>query len=1299
VISVILYGRNDNYGYNLHKRAALSFNCIAEVLSEDDEILFVDYNTPDDFPTFPEAIQDTLTERARKLLRIFRVRPSIHDRFKSKTRLVALEPIARNVAVRRSRPSNRWILSTNTDMIFILQHVRSLTDLVRDLPKGFYHAPRIELPETLWESLDRQKPREIINTVRDWGWSLHLNEIVFGSETILYDGPGDFQLLMRDDLFQYHGFNEEMLLGWHVDSNIAKRMGLVYGKVGDLGTELYGYHCDHTRQITTAHGHTRTENDWRRFVTELKRPSIPEQANTWGCPRDDIEEIHLTSNPAQLYVKSLQETIGPPLSKPLFAHYTGSTYDSVDYDPGHLMPFLVDLFASSPKGLNVGWYAARAETLRLFVSMWRRLGFGGTILADNSLAEKTDGLLNVVFAARETILAEADVFVFDFGKAGGKEEADKLRVTFAHVIRSERERKKAGRSLRRIICLNAIHNRFEHFVCQRIAVTYSPFAGRMRQGFVLPAFEGEDDWLALLRPGEAGIQDGKFIKTRSDKVGVLALGSKYLEAGWYTLSVKVEGSTEDDQWSNTPCVVIDVRSGNLVIAKYALSGCDLNGMEHKLPFEVSPEIADTLTGIDTYLHILSPVAVTLQKLTVTAAVPTDELKALAQTYSAPPLPSGALLNFDINGAGMIYQGEGWALPENSGTWTDGPRTTLTGRLVGWPPDDIILEVKAHPFLVRDRHPAFAVEVIINGKAVECWTYCYPKDNGWVVRSARIPASLLAGSPMVRMELKIGEPAVPKALGVHPTDDRQLGIFVSSIWFLSERDKLKRAGAVVTPGTFVDFRENGRGTAYQCNGWALAEKAGTWTNGLQASLRAQLVDWSSDDIIVQISAHPFLVRDHHPSVAVKVAVNGVAVERWNYRYPEDNGWVVRSARVPASLLAGSPILQMELEIDEPAVPEALGVHPTDDRQLGLFVSSIWFLSERDKLERAGAVVTPGSFIDFRENGRGAVYEFNGWALAETGGTWTNASRASLRAQLVDWPSDDMIVQISAHPFLIQDRHPSLTVKVTVNGAAVEGWIYRYPEDNGWVVRSARVPASLLAGSPILQIELEIDEPAIPEALGVHPTDDRQLGLFVSSIWFLSERDKLERAGAVVTPGTLIDFREKGRGAAYQFNGWALAENSGTWTNGSRASLTAKLVDWPSDDMIVQISAHPFLVQEHHPSLAVKLAVNGVALERWIYRYPEDKGWVMRSARVPASLLGGSPILRIELEIDQPGVPEALGVHPADDRQLGLLVSSISFAAAGTSTLPIRMGPSLLSMLSAVKRTGAGSWPFRTRGAHR
>ena len=71
MISAIVYGRNDTHGYNLHRRVALSLNCLAEVLTDPaDEILFVDYNTPDELPTVVEALADTLTDRCLGLLRV-----------------------------------------------------------------------------------------------------------------------------------------------------------------------------------------------------------------------------------------------------------------------------------------------------------------------------------------------------------------------------------------------------------------------------------------------------------------------------------------------------------------------------------------------------------------------------------------------------------------------------------------------------------------------------------------------------------------------------------------------------------------------------------------------------------------------------------------------------------------------------------------------------------------------------------------------------------------------------------------------------------------------------------------------------------------------------------------------------------------------------------------------------------------------------------------------------------------------------------------------------------------------------
>ena len=148
MISVIVYGRNDAHGYNLHRRVALSLNCLAEVLTDpDDEIIFVDYNTPDELPTFVEALADTLTDRCLGLLRVLRVPASMHtERFGGRTHLAVVEPVARNAAARRANPSNRWLLSTNTDMIFVPLAGREPQRDVRRPPRWVLRAAALRAP-------------------------------------------------------------------------------------------------------------------------------------------------------------------------------------------------------------------------------------------------------------------------------------------------------------------------------------------------------------------------------------------------------------------------------------------------------------------------------------------------------------------------------------------------------------------------------------------------------------------------------------------------------------------------------------------------------------------------------------------------------------------------------------------------------------------------------------------------------------------------------------------------------------------------------------------------------------------------------------------------------------------------------------------------------------------------------------------------------------------------------------------------------------------------------------------------
>jgi hypothetical protein len=652
MISLVLYGRNDSYGYNLHKRAALSLNCMAEVLTDpSDEILFVDYNTPDDFPTFPEAIQDTLTKRARGLLRILRVRPYVHERFKSRTHLVALEPVARNVAIRRSDPSNRWILSTNTDMIFVPRGGRSLSEITADLAPGFYHAPRIEIPEVLWESLDRSAPAEIINTVREWGSALHLNEIILGAKYILYDGPGDFQLLLRSDLFENQGFHEAMLLGWHVDSNIAKRMYIKYGLVGDLGSQVYGYHCDHTRQVTPAHSHTRLQNDWRTFCDEVERPDIPELAETWGCVNDTIEELRLVAEPASVYVQGLRDAIGQPLVEAPIVNYIIETYNKVSYDPRHVLPFLADMFVSMPRNSNLGWYGAGWEMLSRFAALWEKLGFIGKILVDRDLIWRTDSAGAVRYVSSAEILDGADTFVFDFGDLPGsphqtratarKQLSKELLRRFCCVVRAERCRLSDGSGMpsRRIIALNAINNHYEKVVSALVAAAATPCATHMRHGYVLAA-KAKYDWLPLLVIGQAGIRSGDQIKTDANRLGLIIHGPyKYLDEGRYRLSIKVELSAEDrHRPGNEPCIAVEARVGTDLLSAYLIKRDALRNPDHELFFVVSPLAAGALDLVDIRLKLLVPVSLSIRSVTVEAAPAITKERDSDTAADLMPLP-------------------------------------------------------------------------------------------------------------------------------------------------------------------------------------------------------------------------------------------------------------------------------------------------------------------------------------------------------------------------------------------------------------------------------------------------------------------------------------------------------------------------------------------------------------------------------------------------------------------------------------------------------------------------------------
>jgi hypothetical protein len=508
MISILVYGRNDERGYGMHKRVALSLNAMASVIDEGTaEILFVDYNTSDHLPTLPELIWDTLTPTARRRTRVLRVRPALHRPYAEITPLPVLEPIARNIALRRSRPQNRWILSTNTDSIIVPPAGGSLVAAVKDLQKGHYVLPRFELPERIWESFDRLDPKGTIEGAVRWGRMARLDEAVRGEGAVYFDAPGDFQLVARSDLFMMDGFDEEMLQGWHVDHNLARRLELALGPATSLAGKLALYHCGHSRQATATHTHDRRENDVGRHVNRVMSPDIPHQRDRWGCPGVRIEEIDLTRASGSA-LRTAIETAMPPLAgASLSSAYNKLAYDNFAYDAGHVASHLLDLLSTYSTDAVVAFSGCRRDLLSALVKGLAALGFANRLLVADDFAARLDAATRpqIQTAPLADVVEAADVLLFEFGLVrdeGGTprdaligveptdqelEALERVAAAFRVAIDRERSARAFGDPGRLLIAINAIHNRYDATVAAALAHAPAPFTTRLRYGPALSA--------------------------------------------------------------------------------------------------------------------------------------------------------------------------------------------------------------------------------------------------------------------------------------------------------------------------------------------------------------------------------------------------------------------------------------------------------------------------------------------------------------------------------------------------------------------------------------------------------------------------------------------------------------------------------------------------------------------------------------------------------------------------------------------------------------------------------------------
>jgi hypothetical protein len=990
VISVIVYGRNDAHGYNLHRRAALSLNCLAEVLTgPDDEIVFVDYNTPDELPTFVEALSDTLTDRCLGLLRVFRVPAAIHEhRFAARTHLAAIEPVARNAGVRRANPANRWLLSTNTDMIFIPFAGQTLSDICSDLPDGFYGLPRYELPEWLWERLPRNDPRRAMAEIERLGPGLRLDEPTVSNKWIRFDAPGDFQLILREDFLAIDGLDEEMLLGYHVDSNLSRRMLFHRGSIESLGESLAGYHCNHNRERTVYHGSRVVANDLKRFVVSVDRPELPGQKDTWGLAGETLEEVAVRERVGRHFAESLIAAI-PDSASPRTESDAARVPYELTYDSGHVLPFIADSLAVAPSSVTIGYAGVNPFLERMLATVVARLGFEKPLavaaLDDLDSVEELDG--------------KADVLIVDLGIDASAKEATPAaagdhqpallppRLEGAldgldRLVELERARLERGGHPRRFVLVHSWTVFWDAYILAHLECSHTTAHSRVRRATVrlAPADDGATraalvrerrlrHWAARGDMGERRlrVRPGEPLETVDlGDYGGFGHGWAYPDqAGIWTqgrrssLALALDGNADRDYVLalslGSICVgpAESLRVNALVNGEHAASRTFRYGdpewlielprliwaeSEVELTFEIEEPRTPVELGWsaddDRRLGILLR-AITLLQADDDAAkaglARERRLRAWDRRREAPRgrlriRPGEAFELSDLSEYGGFR--EGWMLyPDQGGIWTEGSRSQLALALDEMGKSDYALALSLGSICVGS-DASLRVEALLNGEPAAARDFKYG-DSEWRIES---PAPVLADGD-VDLTLMIEEPRSPLELG-WSGDDRRLGLFLRAL-------TVKKVDRSLQSEQRIVFTEGSGAERLLGEGWSALEPTGVWTDGETASLVLK-PDTRSEDVELVLSVDAFVTSDH-PELKVEVSARGEQLGARVFRHRRGGYRLGRAHRplrvvLPASARDEQGRAILELRLRDPASPLELGLSD-DSRRLGLQLRSL------------------------------------------------------------------------------------------------------------------------------------------------------------------------------------------------------------------------------------------------------------------------------------------------------------------------------------------------------------------------
>ena len=390
----------------------------------------------------------------------------------------------------------------NTDMILLPRVFgQSVTTLVGPLGDGLYHLPRFELPEAFWESLPRTDPGAIFQAVENWAGRIQFDEVTLSDPWNLYDAPGDFQLFPRTAIFEIDGFDEAMCHGWHVNSNIARRLSQYFGETRPM-EGLRGYHCNHSRVASIYQGAARTQNDAAKYVYGLTDIYLPSQRNTWGLPDERLEEIDMGRSRTFQFAERVFEASGTS-DRP--RREVRQTDDESFWEfSDHVFLHLASALEPLPRSSQITYFGFNGRMLQQLANFVKSSGFRSTIAVSPIWKEVVDGFdfVRAAFAPfdRPPVDLNADVLVFDFAidcadkdKCPAFERARpplpylQLCELFLQAVSCHRKENGAKRSVPALFVVSsAFYFPIYQLVEANIAGPSGSFHSRIRQGYVRP---------------------------------------------------------------------------------------------------------------------------------------------------------------------------------------------------------------------------------------------------------------------------------------------------------------------------------------------------------------------------------------------------------------------------------------------------------------------------------------------------------------------------------------------------------------------------------------------------------------------------------------------------------------------------------------------------------------------------------------------------------------------------------------------------------------------------------------------